>query len=184
MTLLSGTVSAGGGARGPLDGWLPPDPAVPGAPSLGVPAAGLPPHLQVLLAAPLPVRGGHHGEQPPLQRTQHPLLPLQIGAGQHRTSINFGCWFVFYTWRPSSYHYLDNSYNGRFEWIGQNIQCLFNLKMSLSFTFVGFLFNAVVHQFKSVIDLRSVWSPLICDTLFIHYVMFYVSILIWLIVNI
>ena len=113
MTGSAGAVSAGGGAGGPLDGWLPPDPAVPGAPRLGVPAARLPPHLQVLLAAPLPVRGGHHGEQPPLQRTQHPLLPLQIGAGQHRTSINFGCWFVFYIWRPYSYHYIDNSYNDR-----------------------------------------------------------------------
>ena len=77
LTGLAGAVSAGGGARGPLE-LLPPDPPVPGDPRLGVAAAGLPPHLQVLLAAPLPVRGRHHGEQPPLQRPQHALLPLQI----------------------------------------------------------------------------------------------------------
>ena len=86
LTGLAGAVSAGGGARGPLE-LLPPDPPVPGDPRLGVAAAGLPPHLQVLLAAPLPVRGGHHGEQPPLQRPQHALLPLQIGAGAEHEQV-------------------------------------------------------------------------------------------------
>ena len=99
LTLLSGAVSAGGGAGGPLDGWLPPDPAVPGAPRLGVPAARLPPHLQVLLAAPLPVRGRHHGEQPPLQRPQHSLLPLQIGdtTSPHEQVLTLvvGLYFIF-----------------------------------------------------------------------------------------
>ena len=110
------------------------------------------------------------------------LSRQQPGSTEQVLTLVVGLYFIFGDRTPILIYTIAKM---SFEWIGQSIQCLFNLKMSLSFTFVGFLFNAVVlRQFKSVIDVRIIRSPLICDTLFIHYVMFYVSILIWLIVNI